>query len=358
MEPTRAIVPRESDPTANPVITTSRLDPEFYQFINVFQQVQQRTQINRQTRKGKGKGKGNANRDNDDESTTTYDYDGDDRTCTLCQTDYAHGDGVIRLVCRHIFHGDCWMDYQIRDPAGASSCAVCRGRGRIIARWQFIAPESDASGYETAGSALPWWPAPGSQPTQYYHAATQLPDGRLSIIVDPGAWTNLAGKTWALKQAERAHRAGHVTKQKQMDRPLAVQGVGDGFQHAKWEAMIPIACKMGDTTKLNAFEAPTLEGSGTEVPALLGLRSIRKHNGVLETKPGSERLTFPGPGGYKIEWGPGSEHFDLETAPSGHLVIPCDSFAEVSTFQGGLPPPTMTMHANPVEETHADHEMQ
>jgi len=347
MEPRRALPPTELAPV-NQVNISSSVDTEFHQFLNVFQQVQQRTETNRQTRKGKGKGKGNSNRDDDTATEATIDYDGDDRTCALCQHDYLHGDNVIRLVCRHIFHGDCWMDNQINNPAGASSCPVCRGRGRIIARWQFIAPESDASGYETAGSMFPWWPAPGAQPEHYYHAATQLPDGRLSIIVDPGAWTNLAGKKWANAQATRAIRAGLMPNQTKMERPLSVQGVGNGFQHAVWQAMLPIACRNDDdgNSKLHRFEVPTLEGSGGDVPALLGLRSISAKQGVLETKTGSERLSFPGPGGYKIEWSPGTEHFALEKAPSGHLVIPCDGFADVQTSTGGLPPATVTMHAN------------
>jgi len=112
--------------------------------------------------------------------------------------------------------------------------------------------------------------------------------------------------------------------------------------------MLPIACRNDDDgqSKLHRFEVPTLEGSGGDVPALLGLRSISAKQGVLETKTGSERLSFPGPGGYKIEWSPGTEHFALEKAPSGHLVIPCDGFADVPTSTGGLPPATVTMHAN------------
>ena len=37
---------------------------------------------------------------------------------------------------------------------------------------------------------------------------------------------------------------------------------------------------------------------------------------------------FPGKGGYKIEWSPGTKLLPLETSPSGHLVIPCDSFQD------------------------------
>ena len=42
-----------------------------------------------------------------------------------------------------------------------------------------------------------------------YHASTQLPDGKLSMIVDPGAWTNFMGVNLARKLAERAVKHGH-----------------------------------------------------------------------------------------------------------------------------------------------------
>ena len=47
-------------------------------------------------------------------------------------------------------------------------------------------------------------------------------------------------------------------------------------------------------------------------------------------------LTFPGPGGYRIDWSPGTVHFPLRQAPSGHLVIPCDSFNDVPKETGGI----------------------
>ena len=40
-------------------------------------------------------------------------------------------------------------------------------------------------------------------------------------------------------------------------------------------------------------------------------------------------MAMPGPGGYKIEWSPGTKLLPLVHAPSGHLVIPCDEFAKV-----------------------------
>ena len=48
---------------------------------------------------------------------------------------------------------------------------------------------------------------------------------------------------------------------------------------------------------------------------------------VIETRPEGPRLTMPGPGGYEIKWAPGARHFNLQKAPSGHLVIPMHEFS-------------------------------
>ena len=53
--------------------------------------------------------------------------------------------------------------------------------------------------------SLPYWRCPTEE--HVYHSTTQLPDGRLSFIVDPGAWTNLMGKNLAHALASRAKEA-------------------------------------------------------------------------------------------------------------------------------------------------------
>ena len=61
---------------------------------------------------------------------------------------------------------------------------------------------------------------------------------------------------------------------------------------------------------------------------------MKGKQGVLEMSEGKERLTFPGPGGYKIEWSPGTLYIPLVAAPSGHLIMPCGDFDKVSTSSG------------------------
>ena len=53
---------------------------------------------------------------------------------------------------------------------------------------------------------------------------------------------------------------------------------------------------------------------------------MQDKDAVIVLRKGKEFLAFPGPGGYKIEWSPGTRLLPMTTAPSGHLVVPCDHF--------------------------------
>ncbi|CAE8636589.1 unnamed protein product [Polarella glacialis] len=371
----------EHIPLVPVVLNQSTLPQDQHPFINEFFQIQQGNADRAHQRKGKGKGKGRRDR-------TIVDYDGADQTCTLCLEDFSDGEAVLRLVCRHCFHIDCWNHMLSTYDEEDMECPNCRGSARVIARFRFLAPDvvsyertpvrqasashhnmttgstprhsqlpsrdpsPASSGYvSTSSTVLPWWPASATDVTSVLHSATRLADGRMSIIVDPGAWTNLAGARFSRMQAQRAVAAGHTPSQSPMTRPLQIQGVGNGVQSAKWQTELPIAVPNTDgTATLHRFETPTVEGSGEDLPALLGLRSIRSKQGVLETAEGKERLSFPGPGGYSIEWSPGTLHFDLEVAPSGHYVIPCDSFDLLPNTaaggSGGLPPASVVLHSH------------
>ena len=56
---------------------------------------------------------------------------------------------------------------------------------------------------------------------------------------------------------------------------------------------------------------------------------MQDKNSVIFLSKGKEMIAFPGPGGYKVEWSPGTKLLPMTTAPSGHLVIPCDHFDKI-----------------------------
>jgi hypothetical protein len=89
-------------------------------------------------------------------------------------------------------------------------------------------------------------------------------------------------------------------------------------------------------------EAPICSGSGSNLPGLLGLRTIEEKRGVIETTCGQAFLTFPGPGGYRIVWEPGALHLPLSKAPSGHLCIELDHFNALQP-EVGLPQRQLTL---------------
>ena len=72
---------------------------------------------------------------------------------------------------------------------------------------------------------------------------------------------------------------------------------------------------------------------------------MQSNNGVVETGVEHKRLAFPGKGGYEITWSPGTVHFDLESAPSGHLCISVDDYGKLKPPSGGLPPKQIALLA-------------
>ena len=101
------------------------------------------------------------------------------------------------------------MPEELRDPFGPAYCSAGGSSSSSIDQ-----RSSHSLGHRSVRSAtLPWWPAAEhvghSQTAAVYHSTTQLPDGRLSVIIGPGAWTNLMGENLARKLSQRAMACGH-----------------------------------------------------------------------------------------------------------------------------------------------------
>eukprot|EP00974_Lingulodinium_polyedra_P120480 11175184-Lingulodinium_polyedra.AAC.1 len=67
---------------------------------------------------------------------------------------------------------------------------------------------------------------------------------------------------------------------------------------------------------------------------------------VIILRKGKEMLVFPGPGGYKIEWAPGAKILPMTSAPSEHLVVPCDHYDKASKVKHDDHLVFMTDHTN------------
>ena len=109
-------------------------------------------------------------------------------------------------------------------------------------------------------------------------------------------------------------------------RPLTVSGVGHGSQECHYDCKLPVALQQteGRGSVLGSLSAPAV--SNSDLPGLLGLNALRQNRRILDFS--TLRLHFVGPAGIELEkhLPPGSESFQTELAPSGHLVLPCCEF--------------------------------
>ena len=173
--------------------------------------------------------------------------------------------------------------------------------------------------------------------------STSLTDGRLSIIIDPGAWTNLLGEVLARLLVKRALQFGYKPTMHLLPKPLRIQGVGNGHQECTHALRIPIAVPDGKGRAfIHTLEAPVVGGTGKDLPGLLGLKTIETLQGTLDT--GKRRLLLPGLEGQVDS--PGTTDIPLEKAPSGHLVMVVDSYELVHPPKGGLADSSLTLHSH------------
>ena len=128
---------------------------------------------------------------------------------------------------------------------------------------------------------------------------------------------------------------GLTPSQNKRARPLSVMGVGNGNQTCTHDCTLPIAMSRGnDTTVTGSFTTPVVAGS--ELPGLLGFKTMRNNRAVLDMV--NLQLHFCGPANINLTLPPGTESFQLEISPSGHLVLPCTNFEDIQrnpqSFEG------------------------
>ena len=325
-----------------------------------------------------------------DDAERDDDY-ADYTSCAICLEDYEGGQHVVTISCGHRFHGTClqlWTTAATTEP----TCPCCRGvlniRSNIIwiveqdpeeeldpegtleeeggddwwevdgeagvpphtppptaSTFQIDTPQegqvpdlpgatparSSSSIFATPDSQFsgPWWPV--QQDTQgVYHTGTRLPDGRLGLLLDTGAWDNITGSEWANAVEERAAQHGHRARREQMARPLEIQGVGNGTQKCEVKAVLPIALpRSSGAFSLNEYHAPVIPNS--PVPGLLGLRSMKSRRTIIDTI--NNKTYMCGPGEVQIIVPPGTEIYDCVSAPSGHMLLPVSDYDSLRRYE-------------------------
>ena len=123
---------------------------------------------------------------------TTFDL------CTMCYLELGPLDGTYSPPCGHRYHWRCALQWAGHDTQPAPRVSIfqhCPNCALEDVRTPLF-PTTPAPMF------LPWWPTEwDSEPAVGAAAAasatrrslTQLPGGKISLIVDPGAWTNLLG---------------------------------------------------------------------------------------------------------------------------------------------------------------------
>ena len=177
-------------------------------------------------------------------------------------------------------------------------------------------------GRSDRGSYWPWWERHPGEPTtrRSYHSRTNLPDGRIGLLVDPGAHDNLSGEV-TMRLLSRQVSGHDDYPEKHLDRPLQVSGVGTNAQESNRAGCVEFRLKneAGEHVA-SSYTAPYITQS--VLPALLGLKSLRGKRCALDMH--APALLVPGPGGLEYRLSPGSHVFRLEVSPSGHLIQPVE----------------------------------
>ena len=148
---------------------------------------------------------------------------------------------------------------------------------------------------------------------------------------------NLCGEKWLLRQRDLATKFGRQTFIRSTTKPMTVEGVGKGTQSCKGEAKVPICLHtQSGNRKDTHYEAQFIENS--EIPALLGLDTLKRKRAVLDCYNGI--LYEAGDGEYKLQLPSGSTQYQLEEGASGHWLLPCRDWKKTVKFaEWGLPSP-------------------
>ena len=180
-----------------------------------------------------------------------------------------------------------------------------------------------------------------------YHINTRLRDGRPSIIVDPGSVGNLAGDRWCKEVAKEANKHGHMPRYERRARSLSVSGVGNGSQECHYDCELPVALHNVNRGDVSVGTITTPSIGGSDLPGLLGLQALRKNRAVLDMS--TFKVYFLGPGDYDLMQAmpPGTDCYQGEEAPSGHLVLPICEFNRTEPRGRTIPEHTLTLVSKP-----------
>ena len=150
------------------------------------------------------------------------------------------------------------------------------------------------------------------------HIQTRLPDGRPALIVDPGSVGNLCREKWAKEVAIAAARSGHRPSYQKRARPLQVSGVASGAQSCSYDRRLPVGLRHAGNQQISLGELTIPSVQGSDLPRLLGKLALKKNRAVWDFVTDTLYFMVLGDNELRKPMPPGTDSFQLETAPSGH----------------------------------------
>ena len=235
--------------------------------------------------------------------------------CHHCKRRFRSGESVYSLYDRQHFHQEC-----------LNKILVCRTY-MSIEEDTTTCDSEELSEDSSDVQEFPGYSCGESATHVRDYAAfpiqTRLQDGRPSIIIDPGSVGNLCGDRWAKEVALMAKANGRHPTHHLRERALQVSGVGNGSQKCHYDCDLPVAIRPVGQGKLQngVLKVPAVADS--DLPGLMGLTALKKNKAILDFN--TLMLYFCSDTQYNLErlLPKRTDCYQLETAPSGHLVLPC-----------------------------------
>ena len=168
---------------------------------------------------------------------------------------------------------------------------------------------------------------------QIFLLKTKLPgEGREGLLVDTGAHDNLVGNLFVKRMLNILEKQGllNQVKWQKLSKPINVSGVGKHSQVVDWQVTLPLKVIVNDAPGDTTYTAPVVgtDDEPSTVPALWGIKSMRKQRAVIDLVNNEVHLC--GPGRVRVDTPHDTSTMKIEDSLSKHPLLPCTEFEKAA----------------------------